>query len=213
METDYMIEPDAVRIDGTGNASVTLVLAHGAGAGMETPYMNYMAAAAVAAGFRVVRFEFPYMTIRRQTGSRRPPDRAPKLLTAFAGVIHQFGQCPVIIGGKSMGGRMASLLAAEGSVGIDGVLCLGYPFRPPGKKMAAPRTRHFKDIGVPVLICQGERDPFGGRDYVEGLNLPSNFTVHWLADGDHDFRPRKKSGLAVEQNWQSAMDAVASRFL
>ena len=117
---------------------------------------------------------------------------------------------PLFIGGKSMGGRVASMVAealsAEGK--IAGLVCLGYPFHPPG----APdklRTAHLETLSVPTLICQGTRDPFGAREEVKAYPLSKAIRIHWLEDGDHDFRPRKESGRTAKQNLIDAADAVS----
>jgi hypothetical protein len=179
------------------------VMAHGAGAPMDSDYMNQMAEAICSHGIQVVRFEFPYMAQRRETGNKRPPDRAPKLLTHFSEVLQQLGDdVDIVIGGKSMGGRMASLLAAGSkdapannhTTNIRGVICLGYPFHAPGKPDKV-RTEHFIDLPCPTLILQGERDPFGKHEEVTNYTLPSQVQIQWLEDGDHDFKPRKKSGF------------------
>lgn len=125
--------------DGPTTAPVTIVLAHGAGAGMDTPFMTFFAEGLAAAGFRVVRFEFPYMAQRRQTGKQRPPDREPLLRQTWLSVIEQLGAKNLIIGGKSLGGRIASLVADE--AGVSGLVCLGYPFHPVGKPERLPVQR------------------------------------------------------------------------
>ncbi len=177
--------------------SALLVLAHGAGAPMDSDFMNLMAEAIAGRGVSVVRFEFPYMARRRQEQRKFPPNRAPQLLAHFREVLAVLPEdsLPVWIGGKSMGGRMASLLAAEADCPpIHGVVALGYPFHPPGKPEKT-RTKHLRHLTVPMLICQGERDPFGKPKEVAGYGLPGNVRVHWLASGDHDFKPLKRSGL------------------
>jgi predicted alpha/beta-hydrolase family hydrolase len=190
----------------------TLVLAHGAGAAMDSAWMNDMAARLADRGIRVVRFEFPYMAGRR-SGTRRPAPRAdlsvPDYLEALD-LVDAAGH-PLLIGGKSYGGRVASLaadaLTAEGR--IDGLVCLGYPFHPP-EKPDAVRTAHLEHIATRTLICQGTRDPLGTREEVAGYTLSPAITVHWLEDGDHGFVPRKAiSGRTVAQNLDEAADAVA----
>jgi len=174
-----------------------LVLAHGAGAPMDSDFMNSMAEALAGQGVSVVRFEFPYMARRRQEQRKFPPNRAPQLLAHFRDVLAALpdDNLPVWIGGKSMGGRMASLLAAEADCPpIHGVVALGYPFHPPGKPEKT-RTDHLPHLAVPMLICQGERDPFGKPEEVAGYGLPQAIHLHWLPHGDHDFRPLKRSGL------------------
>src|SRR5690606_16450036 len=138
-------------------AHATVLLAHGAGAPMDSDFMNAMSEALCERGIAVARFEFPYMARRRVEGGKRPPDRQPVLLAAFADMLQRMpGRC--FVGGKSLGGRMASLLAAEGA-DVSGVVCFGYPFHPPGKPENT-RTAHLPGLSVPMLVCQGERDPF-----------------------------------------------------
>ncbi|MCG8611358.1 MAG: alpha/beta hydrolase, partial [Pseudomonadales bacterium] len=122
-----------------GKSDLCLILAHGAGAPMDSEFMNTISVNLVAEGIKVVRFEFPYMQKRRITGKKSPPDRQPKLLEAWREVIKPFSEeRNLFIGGKSMGGRMATVLSAEQESSqvmdrIGGVVCMGYPFHPPGK--------------------------------------------------------------------------------
>lgn len=187
--------------------AATLVLAHGAGAAMDSDFMNQLAEGLAVAGIRVVRFEFPYMAERRNGGKKRPPDRAPKLLEHYAAVLDELGEAPVFIGGKSMGGRMATLLAAERPVA--GVCVFGYPFHPPGKP-EKQRIEHLPGLRCPVLICQGERDPMGRREEVAAYQLPSSIELHWLDDGDHSLKPRKASGLTLADNLHRAIDRTTA---
>lgn len=191
--------------DGPPDAATTLVLAHGAGAPMDTPFMDTIARGVAEAGIAVLRFEFPYMTRRREDGKRRPPDRQPVLLETWRAVYASVASERVAIGGKSMGGRMASLIADE--VGAVGLVCLGYPFHPPGKPDRL-RTEHLENLKTPALILQGERDPFGTQAEVGGYNLSEAIQVQWLADGNHDLAPRKKSGHTTEQNLRAAIDGI-----
>lgn len=197
-------------IDGP-DTGPTLVLAHGAGAPMDSDFMNDITRALTDRGIRIVRFEFPYMVERRQTGKKRPPDRAPKLLDAFNaildGIVDELGDAePLFIGGKSMGGRMATLVATERPVA--GVCVLGYPFHPPGKPDKL-RLDHLGDIQCPTLICQGERDTLGKRQEVDTYHLPESIELHWAPDGDHSLKPRKASGHTLEQNLADSADAIA----
>jgi predicted alpha/beta-hydrolase family hydrolase len=178
---------------GPDDAPVTLLLAHGSGAPMDSPAMNAAAAALAAEGLRVARFEFSYMAARRTQGSRRPPPKAETLNPEFRAAVAELGvHGPLVIGGKSMGGRVASMVAddlhAEGRVA--GLLCLGYPFHPP-EKPTQLRTAHLMALQTPTLICQGTRDPFGTKDAVPGYGLPERIRLVWLEDGDHDLKPRK----------------------
>ncbi len=201
------LEPE-LRVDGA-TGSRTIVLAHGAGAGMDTPFMNFFAKGLAdrerGDALRVVRFEFPYMAKRRQTGKGGPPDPQPILRQAWLQVIKTLGADGLIIGGKSMGGRISSLVADEAEVA--GLVCLGYPFHPVGKPHLL-RTEHLQTIRTPTLILQGERDPFGNREEVAGYRLSPAIRIHWLEDGDHDLKPRKRSGRTPEQNWEEAIGAI-----
>jgi uncharacterized protein len=192
-------------IDGPKDADGTIALAHGAGAAMDTPFMNFFATNLADRGFRVVRFEFPYMAAQRATGKSRPPDREPVLREAWMRVIEELGPERLVIGGKSMGGRIASLVADDADVA--GLVCLGYPFHPVGKPDKL-RVEHLQSIKTPTLIVQGERDSFGNRDEVAEYKLSSAIKVHWLKDGDHSFRPRKASGATERQNMDAALGAI-----
>ncbi|MGE5595098.1 MAG: alpha/beta family hydrolase [Hyphomicrobiales bacterium] len=193
--------------DGPPVAPFAVVLAHGAGAPMDSPFMEAFARGLGQRGFRVARFEFPYMAARRTAGTRKPPDREAVLLETWRAVAEEFGGGDrLVVGGKSMGGRMASMVADE--VGARGLLCLGYPFHAPGRPEKA-RTAHLAQLRTPALIVQGTRDPFGGVDEVAGYDLSPAITVHWLEDGDHDFKPRKTSGRSQVQNWDEGIAAAA----
>ena len=194
-------------IDRESSATTTVVLAHGAGAPMDTPFMDAFAGGLAHAGLRVVRFEFPYMRARRSEGKRKAPDRAPLLLETWRGVIAGLGHpAALVIGGKSMGGRIASMVADE--AGVKGVACLGYPFHPPGKPERT-RTGHLESMRTPTLIVQGTRDSLGKPEEVQGYTLSDAVRLHWLETGDHSFKPTKASGRTLEQNWQEGIAAVA----
>lgn len=183
-----------------------VILAHGAGAPMDSPFMEYFAAGLAAGGLRVLRFEFPYMAERRDSGKKRPPDRQPKLLTSWRKIYEATGfKGRIFIGGKSMGGRMASLAADE--LSPAGLICLGYPFYAPGKA-DRPRTEHLETIETRTLILQGERDSMGNKEAVGGYHLSDRISIEWLADGNHDLVPRKASGLSAEDNWDRAISAI-----
>jgi predicted alpha/beta-hydrolase family hydrolase len=202
---------DPLLIDGPADASCRLILAHGAGQGADSPFMSTVAHALAAAGIGVVRFSFPYMERSQTEGRRRPPDREPILIETWLRVIaeqraaHGAGK-RLLIGGKSMGGRIASLIADD--AGIDGLVCLGYPFHPPGRPERT-RVAHLSGLRTPTLICQGERDPFGGREEVVRYDLSPSIEIVWIADGEHSFNPRRASGLTLEQNLRVAAGAVA----
>lgn len=174
---------------------------------MDSPFMRDIAALIAAEGVRVARFEFPYMAARR-AGVRRPPDREPTLRRVWLEVIDELGSgANVVIGGKSMGGRYASMVADE--AGVRGLVCLGYPFHPAGQA-GQLRTAHLETLRTKALFIQGERDPMGSRAEVEGYTLSPSIRMEWLADGDHSFKPRKASGHTQEDHIRSAATAVAA---
>ncbi len=170
-----------------------------------------MAAAAqglAARGLRVLRFEFPYMAERRLSGKKRPPDRMPVLLDALRGAVRDANATRLVLAGKSMGGRAASLIADE--IGAAGLLCFGFPFHPPGKAKNPERIAHLARLKVPALIVQGERDPFGGQAEIAKMTLSPAIRLRWVADGDHDLKPRKSSGFDADDLFQQALDAAAA---
>jgi len=197
--------------DGPAEARTTILLAHGAGAPMDSASMTATAKALAEAGFRVARFEFGYMAARRQ-GQRKPPPRAETVIPEVRAAVDALGAAgPLIIGGKSMGGRVASMVADElhDAGRIAGLLCLGYPFHPPDKPTQL-RTAHLAGLATPTLICQGTRDPFGTRDEVAGYALSDRIELLWLEDGDHDLKPRKSvSGFTVADHLKTVAAAVS----
>lgn len=185
-----------------------LLLAHGAGAPMDSTWMEALTARLRGHHIDVRRFEFPYMAARR-TGKRKPPDRMPVLLDTFRAAYRTLGPC--FIGGKSLGGRVTSMLADE--LEAFGIVCFGYPFVPPAKGARVAkldRTAHLRTLQTPALILQGTRDPFGGQDTLDLSGLAPE--VAWLEDGDHDFEPRKRSGLTLDHNLDRAA-ALAAAFI
>jgi predicted alpha/beta-hydrolase family hydrolase len=190
--------------DGPARASLTVVLAHGAGAPMDSPFMNDIAAGLGARGLRVARFEFPYMAARRHGGPRRGPDPPAALEAAWLAAIEALGGGKrVVAGGKSMGGRIASMVADR--AGVHGLLCLGYPFHPPGRPQQT-RTAHLATLRTRTLIVQGERDALGTRADVAGYTLSGRITVRWLEDGDHSFKPRARSGHTLAAHMARAIE-------
>lgn len=192
-------------IDGPEEAVATLILAHGAGAGMDAPFMQAVALGIAERGLRVIRFEFPYMAASRHSGTRRPPDRPAVLRQAWLDVLASTAAPRPFIGGKSLGGRVASLIADE--LDVAGLVCLGYPFHPVGKPDVL-RIDHLRVMRTPTLILQGERDPFGSVHQVGGYPLSPQVRLRWLPDGDHGFTPRVASGRTQAENWREAVDAV-----
>ena len=202
---------DDFLIDGSEDARFTILLGHGAGAPMDSKSMKAATQVLVDAGFRVVRFEFAYMAARRNLGVNKPPPRADTLNPEYIAVVEKLAiKGPLIIGGKSMGGRVTSMVADDlyAAGKIAGLLCLGYPFHPPSKPEAL-RTQHLGDLKTPTLICQGTRDEFGTRSEVADYQLSSAIEILWLEDGDHDLRPRKKiSGFSAADHLTTMAEHV-----
>ena len=199
--------------DGERNLDALFVFAHGAGAGQAHPFMTSYAAALAARGITVVTFNFPYMENKRRT-----PDRAPVLEDAFRRAVaaalehREINASKLFIGGKSMGGRVASMIADDAyrSHRIAGLLCLGYPFHPPAKPTQL-RTRHLAHLETPTLVVQGTRDEFGTRDEVESYRLSDRIDLLWLEDGDHDLKPRKSvSGFTTADHLATVAGTVVA---
>ncbi|MDH4984762.1 thioesterase domain-containing protein [Aminobacter anthyllidis] len=199
--------------DGPEDAAVAVLLAHGAGAPMDSASMTAAANALAKAGLRVARFEFGYMAARRSEAGRKPPPRAETLNPEYKAAVEQLGaKGPLIIGGKSMGGRVASMIADElhASGQIIGLLCLGYPFHPPAKPTQL-RTKHLATLKTPTLIVQGMRDEFGTVEEVPNYELSDGIELLWLEDGDHDLKPRKSiSGFSAADHLKTLGEAVAA---
>ena len=199
---------------GPEKAAATLLLAHGAGAAMDSPFMSLISEMLAARGVRVARFEFAYMAARRSGGKRRPPPKAElldgEMIEAARAAAHA-ASGRLSIGGKSMGGRVASHVCdrLHGEGLVAGLVCLGYPFHPP-KTPERLRTAHLVDLACPALFVQGERDPFGSRTDVEALTLSPAIRFHWAHDGDHDLGPRGGSGATRKGNLEAAADSIAA---
>lgn len=170
----------------------TLVLAHGAGAGQQSAWIVKTAQALAETGISVVTFDFPYMA-----AGRKVPDRAPVLEAAWREVLAEVAgstdpalSAPVFIGGKSMGGRIATHIAAQGVEGVSGMVLLGYPLHPPGRAEQR-RDAHLPKIQEPVLFVQGSDDTFGNREEIEEVvqRMPNAF-LHVIEGGDHSFKVR-----------------------
>jgi predicted alpha/beta-hydrolase family hydrolase len=185
----------------------------GAGAPMDSPSLTATAKALAGSGFRVARFEFDYMAGRRTEAGRKPPPRAEKLNPEYIAALDALdARRPLIIGGKSMGGRVASMVAddlfASGRVG--GLLCLGYPFHPPARPEHL-RTKHLVNLKTPTLIVQGTRDEFGTREDVSAYTLSPAIEYLWLEDGNHDLKPRKSiSGFSSADHLKTMAEAVST---
>src|ERR1700735_5544018 len=198
----------SVIVDGPKTAPKSFLFAHGAGAPMDTPVMKRVAGGVSASGVRVIRFEFPYMQRRRESGKRGAPDPQPVLMQSFREMIDQVGgPSSLVIGGKSMGGRIATMVADDAAV--LGVVCLGYPFHPPGQPTKT-RTRHLETLRTPALIVQGTRDSFGLPEDVETYKLSRAIRIEWLDDGGHSFKPRARSGRTGADNVGAATPLVVA---
>ena len=197
-------------VNGPDTALATVLLAHGAGAGMDTAFMTQMAQGLAEKEWQVIRFEFPYMAKQRISGRRTPPNRVEILLQSFLDQVQSLTtHQPLVIGGKSMGGRIASLVAdgLSRESRILGCICLGYPFHPLGKPQTL-RVEHLLKLQTPTLIVQGERDAMGSRGEVENYSLSQHLQFAWMPDGDHSFKPRKRSGHTEQQNLDLAVAKV-----
>lgn len=169
---------------------------------MTAPFMDAIASGLGRAGVRVIRFEFPYME-----AGRKVPDREPVLRASWLTMIERLGGgSHVFIGGKSMGGRIATMVGDE--AGVRGIVCFGYPFHPPGN-LEKLRTAHLKDLRSPALIVQGTRDTFGNRDEVETYELSPSIHIEWL-EGDHSLLPKKGRGATKEGNLEAAVSMAAA---
>lgn len=187
-------------IDKPKAAKARLLLAHGAGAGSDSDFMQQLSALLVSHNIEVWRFNFAYMQRFIATGKRSLPDKMPPLQQQF---VHAINTCPddlpLFIAGKSMGGRVATLLHEQ--VRVKAVFAFGYPFHAP--KKPSWRTEHFAHLTCPVIIMQGERDAFGCKAELADKSW-LKVSVNWLPDGDHDFKPRVKSGYSQQQLIASA---------
>ena len=181
-----------------GSAVALLVLAHGAGAGQRHPFMTAVARGLAHRGVDVVTFDFPYMA-----QGRKAPDRAPVLEQRFrevAAAAREWSRAPALfVGGKSMGGRMATHLAAQGMTPLAGVIALGYPLHPPGRPEQL-RTAHLLAIVTPVLIVQGEKDTFGTPDELRApiAAMQAPVTLHVVAGGDHSLAVGRGRGQSLD---------------
>lgn len=204
---NYLLEQDdsCLNIDGIGplwkcgEARVgRLLLAHGAGAGQETIFLRRLRENLAENGVQTLAIEFEYMQKMRKENRRRPPPKPDRLVDEMArwyDILTHSALPALWLGGKSLGGRVASMLAArDGAAGL--ALC-GYPFHPPGKPEKT-RLAHWPQITCPTLVLQGTRDPFGTREEVVGYDLPANVQVAFLEEGEHDWKPRKATGLTQE---------------
>jgi uncharacterized protein len=194
--------------DGPADAPATIVLTHGAGAPMDSPGLGTIARNLGERGVHVVRFELPYMRRRREGGGRAGrPDPPAVLEAAWLEAIERLGGGPrLVIGGRSMGGRIASHVADRARV--RGLVCLAYPFHPPGQPEKL-RTAHLRELRTPALIVQGTRDPFGTPEEIAGYELSPSIELAWIEGGDHSFKPPARSGRTERESLAEVVDLVA----
>ncbi len=190
---------------GAPSSAIHLLLAHGAGAPMTSPFLEAITGALAGQGLCIHRFEFAYMARRRSSGIKSPPPPIDRLdLEYLAAASDLRAQIPakalLLAAGKSMGGRVATRVADQLALemGLGGVAVLGYPFHPDGRPERT-RTAHLASLRVPTLIVQGTRDKLGGPEDVQGYALPASISLAWIPDGDHDLAPRRSSGRT--QDW------------
>ena len=189
---------------------VIFLLAHGAGAPSGSEWMNQLVETIQSkAGnyIEVQRFNFDYMEKALRNEKKYPPDRMPKLLARWKSEIESsLSEKNIFIGGKSMGGRAATLLDQNFlKENVKGIANFGFPFHAPGK-LPGDRIRHLEIFEIPCLINQGERDPMGTREEIYNYNLSNKICVKYIPDGNHDLKPRVKSGLSLESNLNLAVD-------
>ncbi|MFT5758187.1 MAG: putative alpha/beta-hydrolase family hydrolase [Alteromonadaceae bacterium] len=189
-----------------------LIFAHGAGANMHHVYLDNITRLLNEENINVLRFNFPYMDKRAQDGKKYPPNRMPILLECYQEILARCDKSlPLFIGGKSMGGRVAATLTKDHQANIKGVVCLGYPFHPT-KKPEKLRLEPLQETKKPILILQGDRDSLGNKMEIENYQISSLCQVTYFEDGDHDLKPRVKSGFTQQQHLKQAVDAI-SRFI
>jgi uncharacterized protein len=197
----------SVIVDGSERSQATVVLAHGAGADMNHAYMEAFARGLAAKDLTVYRVNFLYSRQRKKA-----PDRQAVLEETYNAVLDFIRESidgPLFVGGKSMGGRIASHIVAEGAV-ADGLVFLGYPLHPPGRPDRI-RDEHLAAIKIPMLFVEGTRDPFCPLDTLDKVRsgLPGQTDIVVIDDGDHSLKVRKSSGRSTDEAWQEAIAAIA----
>src|ERR1035437_1408462 len=190
-------------------AGVTVILGHGAGADQSSDFMTRFATGLAARGINIVTFNFLYTEL-----GRRVPDANKALKACFRAVIEavwhkKIGHATLVIGGKSMGGRIASQIAAAGVPDVNGLVFLGYPLHPPGK-VDQLRAKHLSDITVPMLFVQGSRDAFGSPDELRPIltELKAPADLYVVEGGDHSFKVLKRAGVTQEDAYKVVLDRI-----
>ena len=187
----------------TWSNGVAVILAHGAGQAMNSPFMNYFHTELASHGFLSVKFNFEYVD-----QGRKVPDPQPKMQARYRQVVAEVAAAhaprKIVIGGKSMGGRVASYIAGDAE-GVSGLLFLGYPLHPPGKSSQL-RDAHLYSLDLPMLFVSGTKDNLAERPLLEEVvrKLGHRATLHWIEDGDHSLQVRRSG----KSSWPEAVDAI-----
>lgn len=190
------------------NPKALVIFAHGAGADKSHEFMEQVSGSLNRNNINVLRFNFPYMDARLAEGNRRPPDRMPKLLQCFEKIISELdSHLPIFLAGKSMGGRVAATLASDIKLNALGVMCLGYPFHPQ-KKPEKLRLEPLQETQKPVLILQGTRDALGSEEEIASYEFSKLCNCVFFADGDHNLKPRIKSGFTHNEHIEAAVNEM-----
>jgi predicted alpha/beta-hydrolase family hydrolase len=204
--------PISTIVNTVKNPKAFVIFAHGAGADKSHEFMDNVASLLNVQDINVLRFNFSYMDVRIAEGNRRPPDRMPKLLQCFEAVIEELvTDLPVFLAGKSMGGRVAATLARDETLNVLGVMCLGYPFHPQ-KKPEKLRLEPLRETQKPILILQGTRDALGNEEEISGYEFSEQCHCVFFTDGDHNLKPRVKSGFTHSQHVQESVNEMV-RFI
>ena len=204
----YMIL-DNILIDGNKEAKNLLILAHGAGAPMDSVFMNTMVKGIIERDILVIRFEFPYMT-KRRLGKNSFPDKITSLCLFYKDIFYQikniYSKKTIWVGGKSMGGRVSAIISSE--INVKGAIVLGYPFHPINNKDKL-RIDCLQSSGPPILIIQGTRDKLGSIKEVNNYTLHKKNSLFWIEDGDHSYNTLKKSKYNPENSIKKAYFKVS----
>ncbi len=189
----------------SSKSEIPIIFLHGAGAGPNSSFISTLTHAIQRQKLSIARYEFNYMAQAQKERKRRPPERIPKLISELTEIIDELPIPQVILGGKSMGGRIATMLLDHPK--IIACFALGYPFHPKSKPDKL-RTEHLAQTQKPCLIIQGTRDPLGSKEEVPKYKLDSNIKFHWIEDGDHDLKPRKASGFSHAQHINKSVEKI-----
>jgi len=196
-------EPFEILKPQPSDTGTAIILAHGAGQGMQSPFMTYFHSELAKRGFLSVKFNFDYMDAKR-----RVPDPQPKLQSRYRSVVEsvmtEVKPQRLIIGGKSMGGRVASYIAGD-TLGVSGLVFLGYPLHPPGKTDQL-RDQHLYALKLPMLFISGTKDTFARRDLLENVvqKIGSNAKLVWVQGGDHSLKRKRND----QDSLQAAVETI-----